>query len=700
MFKKILIANRGEIACRIIKTVQRLNIKAVAIFSSIDQHAKHVQMADAAYPIGHASAKDSYLNIETIISTALAAQVDAIHPGYGFLSENYEFALRCEQAGITFIGPPSSVIKQMGSKAAAKQTLADANVPLIPGYQGAAQDLVSLQQAATAIGYPLLIKASHGGGGKGMRLVTAASDFDSALASCQREAIAAFGNSEVILEKYLTHPRHIEVQIFADTFGNVVHLFERDCSIQRRHQKVIEEAPAHDLTSIIREKIWQTAVAAAKIINYRGAGTIEFLYEDNKFYFMEMNTRLQVEHPATEMITKLDLVEWQILISANRPLPLTQEQIVMSGHAIEARVCAEDPANDFLPSIGTIAKIVLLTPTAQHNHLETHYLTMADAQHGTELRIDSGIQAGDRITIYYDPLLAKVIVHADSRSNAIHKLQQVLNNFHILGLQTNLGFLRTLLKLPAYQRENIDTNFIANSNLLLPNELHNPDILHIALIAASILTLEQQQQPISSPLTTSPWAITSGWQLNQPACIKFAWLYKDNTHALQLIGDHKNCEILLAGKTWQPIIALEPINTISKRLLLTIHNQTYAIIGMPLANGYYISMPSHTTYHNLDYHFYLPSQEALLAHQQHGDNTLQAPMPGIISKILVTPGDLVAANDPLLILEAMKMEHTIRSPFAGTIATIPYNKGDIVEEGCILISIDPLPNTQVNNGAT
>lgn len=680
MFGPILIANRGEIACRIINTAQKLNIQTIAIYSSVDKHAKHVQLADAAYHVGAAAAQDSYLNIAAIINIAKQAKANAIHPGYGFLAENYQFAERCEQTGIVFIGPPSNAIKQMGCKAAAKQLMAAAKVPLIPGYHGGAQDAATLQQAAANIGYPLLIKASKGGGGKGMRVVEHPAEFSTALASCQREAQAAFGNSEVILEKYLINPRHIEVQIFADNFGNVIHLFERDCSIQRRHQKIIEEAPAYNLSAEIRQQMGKAAVAAAQAINYRGAGTIEFLYSAPNFYFMEMNTRLQVEHPVTEFITDLDLVAWQIQISANQPLPLRQDQLAINGHAIEARIYAEDPERDFLPSTGIIEQI---------NYPE-----------GSGIRLDNGVQVTDQIGIYYDPLLAKLIVHAESRAAAVDKLQQALQQLHIIGVQTNCSFLRKIIQLDAYLAGKLSTKFIADHAAALAANYHSQP-LTLALIGATIFAQYYNQlllQTTARNLLTStaqqltlnsPWQINSNWRLNHQQLIQITLVYQEIEYFLQCQALYSNTTaknstltITFAATDFTVTdICFEKYG--SKLQLPTlsckVNNTNYTLLGVPTSNGMYIS------FSNFDFHLQYPSQET--AAHQHEVGTLNAPMPGIISKIFVSQGTQVAVNDPLLILEAMKMEHTIKAPIAGTIVSLPYNKGDIVEEGSALVCI-------------
>src|SRR5208283_1457309 len=450
MFRKILIANRGEIACRVIATARRMSIATVAVYSDADARARHVEMADDAYPIGPPPARESYLRSDAIIDAARRSGAEVIHPGYGFLAENAAFAEACTAAGIVFIGPPPAAIRAMGSKAAAKALMERAGVPLVPGYHGDAQDAATLAAAAARIGYPVLIKASAGGGGKGMRIVERPDALAAAIEGAKREAAASFGDDRVLLERYLTRPRHIEIQVFADTLGNIVSLFERDCSIQRRHQKVLEEAPAPGMDQVHRAAMNQAAIAAARAVGYVGAGTVEFIAEDGRFYFMEMNTRLQVEHPVTEMITGQELVEWQLRVAAGEPLPLRQEQLRISGHAIEARVYAEDPARDFLPSIGTLAHLRQPAESAQ-------------------VRVDTGVRQGDQITPNYDPMIAKLIVWGEDRTAAVRRLAGALIEYEVVGVQTNLGLLRAIAAHPAFEKAELDTSFIAHhADQLMP----------------------------------------------------------------------------------------------------------------------------------------------------------------------------------------------------------------------------------------
>ncbi|MFZ2296670.1 MAG: acetyl-CoA carboxylase biotin carboxylase subunit, partial [Aquabacterium sp.] len=453
MFTKILIANRGEIACRVASTARRLGIRTVAVYSDADAHARHVQLCDEAVHIGGASPRESYLCADRILAAALATGAQAVHPGYGFLSENDAFAQACIDAGIAFIGPPPSAIAAMGSKSAAKALMEHAQVPLVPGYHGNNQDPAFLQAQADEIGYPVLIKASAGGGGKGMRLVQQSADFIAALASCQREAQASFGNAHVLVERYVTRPRHIEIQVFGDTHGHYVHLGERDCSVQRRHQKVLEEAPAPGMTPERRAQMGDAAIAAARSVGYVGAGTVEFICEqDGRFYFMEMNTRLQVEHPVTEAITGQDLVEWQLRVAAGESLPLTQDQITFTGHAIEARICAENPAQQFLPATGTLQ--VLRTPACS---------TFSVAP----VRIDSGVREGDAITPHYDSMIAKLIVHGEDRATALARLDSALAELHITGLSHNISFLRRVAATHSFAHAELDTALIEREHSAL-----------------------------------------------------------------------------------------------------------------------------------------------------------------------------------------------------------------------------------------
>jgi len=499
MFAKILIANRGEIACRVIKTAHRMGIATVAVYSDADREALHVRMADEAIHIGAAPARESYLLGERILEAALATGAQAIHPGYGFLSENAAFARACAERDIVFIGPPTGAIEAMGSKSAAKRIMEEAQVPLVPGYHGDDQDPAILKAAADAMGYPVLLKATAGGGGKGMRQVWAAAEFDAALAAAKRESAASFGDDSMLVEKYLTRPRHVEIQVFCDNAGNGVYLAERDCSVQRRHQKVIEEAPAPGMTPELRRQMGETAVKAAQAIDYRGAGTVEFLLdEDGSFYFMEMNTRLQVEHPVTEMITGQDLVEWQLRVAAGQPLPLAQEQVRIHGHAFEARVYAEDPANDFLPVTGTLS---YLQPPDESLHV----------------RVDTGVRQGDEVSVYYDPMIAKLIVWDESRERALQRLATALAAYRIGGTVTNLDFLYNLATCRPFVEAELDTGFIDKHAELIFHQ-RQQDLERELPLAAMALLLDKQAQgaPRACLDPFSPWQTSNAWRLNEP----------------------------------------------------------------------------------------------------------------------------------------------------------------------------------------
>ena len=495
MFTKILIANRGEIACRVAVTARRLGIKTVAVYSDADAGSKHVASCDEAVHLGPAAAKESYLVAEKILAAAKATGAQAIHPGYGFLSENEDFALACEKAGIVFIGPPASAISAMGLKSEAKTRMQKANVPLVPGYHGADQSPALLRAEADRIGYPVLIKASAGGGGKGMRVVEKSTEFAAALESCKREAINAFGDDAVLIEKYLTRPRHIEVQVFADRHGECVYLFERDCSVQRRHQKVLEEAPAPGMPEARRKAMGEAAVAAAKAVGYVGAGTVEFISEGEQFFFMEMNTRLQVEHPVTEMITGFDLVEWQLRVAAGEKLPATQAELKLRGHSLEARVYAENPEKGFLPAIGTLS----------HLRFPEH---VAFVRNGP-VRVDSGVRQGDAITPFYDPMIAKLIVWGEDRQQALMRMAEALGQTQIVGLATNVAFLKRLVESKAFSAADLDTGLIAKNHAELFPEEKAPSAGVLALATAAVLAREERLAG------ADPWSTRTGWRVNQ-----------------------------------------------------------------------------------------------------------------------------------------------------------------------------------------
>jgi 3-methylcrotonyl-CoA carboxylase alpha subunit len=662
LFDKILIANRGEIACRVISTARRLGIRTVAVYSDADADAKHVAMADEAWCIGPAPAVESYLVAEKIIEIALKSHAKAIHPGYGFLSENAKFANLCEKNDLIFIGPPVSAIEAMGSKSAAKDIMSKAGIPLVPGYHGEDQSVSNLLKAANDIGFPVLLKATAGGGGKGMRIVDSEASFNDALLSCKREALASFSDDEILVEKYLTQPRHVEIQVFADNHGNVVHLFERDCSVQRRHQKVIEEAPAPNISENVRTAMADVAIKAAQAIGYSGAGTVEFLYdEDGSFYFMEMNTRLQVEHPVTEMITGIDLVEWQLVVANNLVLPKQQSEIKSAGHAFEVRVYAEDPNQDFLPSTGKI--VHLNTPTESAN-----------------VRVDSGIRQGDEVSVYYDPMIAKLIVWERDRETALARLRGALADYQVVGLNTNLNFLSALAANEAFNNVDIDTSLIEKQHHDLFPEKQQTTNQSIAIAALYIMkrrVKEAQSHATQSNDPFSPWHQVSGWQNNNSNCHILKFIdsldnirvanvhFQDETFSIEVDEDNYQASGILLEKCLSANLSGQRIDVEviehAEKLHLLSHGKTV---------------------------------ELGLINHQHEDNSAQndgnltAPMPGTVIAVNVNVGDTVTENQPLLILEAMKMEHTISAPTEGVVSEILYQVGELVEDGAELIIIE------------
>ena len=660
MFKKILIANRGEIACRVAATARRLGIHTVAVYSEADAQSQHVAMCDESVLIGPAPAKESYLRIDRIIAAARDTGAEAIHPGYGFLSENEEFANACEAAGIVFIGPPASAIRAMGSKAAAKALMERASVPLVPGYHGEQQAPDFLREQADAIGYPVLLKASAGGGGKGMRIVERSEDFASALASCQREAINSFGDDRVLVEKYLQRPRHIEIQVFADTHGECVYLFERDCSVQRRHQKVLEEAPAPGMTEERRQAMGTAAVNAARAVGYVGAGTVEFIVnQDGSFYFMEMNTRLQVEHPVTELITGTDLVEWQLRVAAGEPLPMQQQDLRIHGHAIEARIYAENPEKGFLPSTGSLI----------HLHLPD---AVAFA-HG-DVRIDAAVRQGDAITPHYDPMIAKLIVHGDDRSQALSRMQQALQAIEIVGPATNVAFLERLITTPAFTDAELDTGLIERHHALLfpPTEPVPVEMVALWLVK------------LAMPDTTSydPWDSPQGWRLNGNYHRQLRFDCDDQ--AFEVVLDYRRDGWRMAYQSQELILTHIAIDQTSVSL---------SIEGRRIS-GRVVRVDDR-------FHVFWQGQHRVLswsdpiAHAGESESEggrLTAPMPGKIVQLMVAEGASVEKGAPLLIMEAMKMEHTISAPAKGKVEALNYAVGDQVAEGAQLLSFAPEAN--------
>lgn len=673
--RKVLIANRGEIACRIIKTCRRMGIQTVAVYSSIDAQAVHVQQADQAVYIGDPEPKSSYLNISKLITAAIKTGAQAIHPGYGFLSENPDFARACTSAGIVFIGPSVEAIEAMGSKSAAKAIMQEANVPLVPGYNGQDQSEDVLLEQAHKIGFPLLIKASAGGGGRGIRVVHGTEEFSSALSSCKREAMSSFANDHVLLERYLTMARHIEVQVFGDTRGQVVHLFERDCSMQRRHQKVIEEAPAPRLSSEQRQEIGSIAVKAAKAIGYVGAGTVEFIAETTPqgdveaFYFMEMNTRLQVEHPVTEMITGLDLVEWQIRVAQGEPLPLQQQQIQLKGHAIEVRVCAEDPNREFIPSTGKIE--VMNLPAAIVNHL----------------RIDNGIRQGDSISPYYDSMMFKIISWSETREGAIAQMRDALVASQISGPSTNLKFLHRLLGLSAFQNSELSTGLIETQKetLIGSRPLQESDII-LATAAALTSGPLSQHFNLSEPSwhrsmrhPADPWATHKSWRVAQPATREITFC-------------RENEEISLSLQFEPPLLGLQ-----GKVLPLRIQQDSqpghiFAQWGEQSIQGsahWHIHAPYRVTIQSPAGDVTLELQNPFLPVSQHHeqDASLTSPMPGEVTRVSCTPGSQVSKGQTLIVISAMKMEFIVAAPHDGTVEEVFCVEGDLVAEGAVLVTV-------------
>ena len=664
MFTKLLIANRGEIACRVIRTARRLGIRTVAVYSEADRGAQHVRAADEAYLVGPAAAKESYLRGDRILEVARKTGAQAIHPGYGFLSENEDFAAACEKAGIVFVGPPASAIRAMGSKSAAKAIMEKAGVPLVPGYHGDEQALKYLQGQADRIGYPVLIKASAGGGGKGMRIVESAAEFAAALASCKREAASAFGDDKVLIERYLRRPRHIEIQVFADRHADAVYLFERDCSVQRRHQKVLEEAPAPGLPPERRAAMGAAAVAAAQAIGYVGAGTVEFIADQSgTFHFMEMNTRLQVEHPVTEMITGEDLVEWQLRVAWGERLPKRQDELAFDGHALEARVYAEDPAKGFLPAIGRI----------------THLATPPASRH---VRVDTGVAAGDEISPHYDPMIAKLIVWDRDRPAALRRMKDALGAFEIVGLATNVGFLSRLVSCTAFAGADLDTGLIERSrDELFPTPAAVPDEVLALATSAELLRLgrESRTHAVASGDPWSPWSDCDGWRLNQDNHHVFVFKAGERQHAVTVHYRPGGVfEVELPGG--RRMLACEPAGATGVRVWL----DDESIAATVVRSGATIDVFCAGARHTFELHDpWLAEVEA----DVHGGG-LTAPMPGKVIAVLVDTGAKVERGVPLLIMEAMKMEHTILAPAAGAVREILYGVGDQVAEGAELIRFD------------
>ncbi|KGJ93615.1 acetyl/propionyl/methylcrotonyl-CoA carboxylase subunit alpha [Thalassotalea sp. ND16A] len=676
MFTKILIANRGEIACRVIKTARAMGILTVAVYSDADADSLHVTMADEAVYIGPSPSRESYLLGDKVIAAAIRTGAQAIHPGYGFLSENADFCNKCADSNITFIGPPVPAIEAMGSKSAAKNIMEQANVPLVPGYHGEDQSAAIIKQAADAMGYPVLLKATAGGGGKGMRQVWSEAEFNEALAAAKRESLSSFGDDTMLVEKYLTQPRHVEIQVFCDNHDNAVYLFERDCSVQRRHQKVIEEAPAFGMSEELRKQMGEAAIMSAKAIGYQGAGTVEFLLDvDGSFYFMEMNTRLQVEHPVTEMITGQDLVEWQLRVAAGETLPLSQEQLTINGHAFEARIYAEDPNNDFLPATG---KLAFLQPPVESEHV----------------RIDTGVRQGDEVSVFYDPMIAKLIVWDENRDKALQRLSKALMEYRIKGVTTNIDFLYNLATSKPFINEDIDTGFIDKHHDLI---FHDDELslINDLPIAALYLVLAQSSNAnmhsnINDP--HSPWNASNAWRLNEAHVHSFGIDYNEQTY---------------------PVCVEERRQGSAIHYLITIDGNTVDCQGRIDANTLFTNINGYMSKAMIggnNGQFSLFKQDGVIHFnrteidlgEQNTDSSaggLNAPMNGTMVTLLVELNEMVEKDQPLLIMEAMKMEHTIRAPAHGKVTEFYFNAGDMVDGGAELLAFAAETGTATSDEA-
>ena len=697
MFSKILIANRGEIACRVAATAKRLGVSTVAVYSDADREAKHVAVCDEAVYLGGSAPKDSYLKGDAIIAIAKETGAQAIHPGYGFLSENADFAQACQDAGLVFIGPSADAIRAMGGKSESKRLMEAAGVPLIPGYHGDNQDAEFLKQQADSIGYPVLIKASAGGGGKGMRIVEQSSDFIDLLDSCRREAITSFGNDQVLVEKYALKPRHIEIQVFGDTHGNYVHLFERDCSVQRRHQKVLEEAPAPGVDAAMREAMGTAAIEAARAVNYFGAGTVEFIVEQREgsmnFYFMEMNTRLQVEHPVSEAITGVDLVEWQLLVAAGQPLPKTQEDLAINGHAIEARICAENPDNGFLPATGTLF-------TYQKPEHSTFNIT--------DVRIDDGVREDDVISPFYDSMIAKLIVHAPTREQALAKLDRALGQTRIVGLPTNVAFLRYILNTESFSQANLDTALIERES----DKLFNQHPLKFSTLVVTAITQQLASEGASQDADADPFSKPTGFRAYNAYARSFSLVYDEQAYSARISNWH-NAHYSDSKKGAENTSSFMLV--IEKEIANTQDNSNINVAA-ELETVYegqvsYASSDTHnhtlwldgartnaqSWVHNETVYVFTDSGRDeitlidIMAHvgeESAAVGSLKSPMPGQVVAFKVAVGDSVKKGEPLAVIEAMKIEHTITAPTDGVVAELLFAAGDSVADGDELLRID------------
>ena len=662
MMRKLLIANRGEIACRIMRTAKRLGVTSVAVYSEADAHALHVELADEAYLLGPAPARDSYLSIGKIIDVARRSGSDAIHPGYGFLAENADFAEACAANGLIFVGPPPHAMRLLGSKSEAKAAMVRAGVPVAPGSSGGAD--AELLEAARAIGFPLLVKASAGGGGRGMRIVRAPEELSAAIESARREAGAAFGDDALFIEKYFSGYKHVEIQIFADSHGNVVSFLERDCSMQRRHQKIIEETPAPGLTPSLRAQMSEAAIRAARAAGYTGAGTVEFLVGEDHFYFLEMNTRLQVEHPVTEMVSKQDLVEWQLRVACGAPLPLTQSELRMSGCAIEARICAEDPARGFMPSVGEIA----------------HFRAPREAPF---LRIDSGVRAGDRVTPYYDSLLAKLIVFGENREQALRRLQAGLEEVEIVGVATNLDLLRAISKSDGMAAGDYDTEYVgSNIAMLTCAAAPSTDSDRVLLAAASAVFLANARRAALEASRAvgddwSPWAGTDAWRLYERADHELRVTQAGRTLVAQIMRPQDGGFLLSFGDAVTEV----GVQTVAGRLSLLVDGVKHEVSTVALDNGLVVILRGKN--------YVIHWAKAATSSQSEGpsDERVLAPMPATVTRVAVKSGDAVSKGETLVVLEAMKMEIAMAAPHDGVVKSVACEVGDMAIEGAELVTI-------------
>ena len=679
MFSKLLIANRGEIACRVMRTAQRLGVRTAAVYSEADAAALHVRLADEAYLIGPAPARESYLCGEAIIAVARKCGAEAVHPGYGFLAENADFADAVTAAGLVFVGPPAESIRAMGEKGAAKDAMAKAGVAVVPGGSGAARDDKALTAAAKRAGYPVLVKPAAGGGGKGLRVAEKPADLAAALAASRREAKAAFDDDRLLVERFLDRPRHVEVQVFADNHGNVVHLFERECSLQRRYQKIVEETPAPGLDAALRRALAEAAVKAARAVGYVGAGTVEFLLDrEGAFYFLEMNTRLQVEHTVTEMVTGQDLVEWQLRVAAGEPLPCTQEELVAAGHAIEARIYAEDPATGFLPAVGRIE----------------HMRAPAEGRH---VRVDTGVRAGDEIGVHYDPMIAKLVVWDRDRTGAIRRLLRALADFQLVGPATNLAFLAALAAHPEFAAGKTDTGFVDRHRAaLIPRPEPAPDrALALACLEALLRRAgEAAEAARRSPDPYSPWHRVTGWRLNGEGRATLRFADGEAEHAVTVHFGHSghsghSGHFGHFGHSGAGGYRLDlPGGSIVARGALSEGGELVADLGgerltaTVVVSGREVTVLDGGAVYRLVRHD--PIVEA--AAEAPPGGRLTAPLPGRVVAVLVQPGAAVARGAPLMVIEAMKMEHTVTAPADGRVERVNYRVGEQVSEGAELLA--------------